>query len=189
MDFTIRPVCENDAADIHEIRLQEEVLPNILSVPSETLGYTKEWLSDIDPAAQHVFVAEIEQGGYDTKVVGVASLMMSSRLRQRHSAGIGIMVHKDYHGTGVGTALMEKLIDLADNWLCLVRLELDVLEGNEGALRFYRRLGFVQEGVKVMETIRFGKYVNSIFMARINMTTIAAAPQSNAVNNNIEAVK
>ena len=168
MDFMIRPVCENDATDIHEIRLQEEVLPNILSVPSETVDYTREWLSDIDPAAQHIFVAEVEHGGYDTKVVGVASLMISNRLRQRHSASVGIMIHKDYQGIGLGTALMEKLIDLADNWLCLVRLELDVLAGNEGAQRFYERLGFVQEGVKVMETIRFGKYVDSIFMARIN---------------------
>ena len=168
MDFMIRPVCENDARDIHEIRLQDEVLPNILSVPSETVDYTREWLSDIDPAAQHIFVAEIEHGDYDTKVVGVASLMISNRLRQRHSASVGIMIHKEYQGMGVGTALMQKLIDLADNWLCLVRLELDVLAGNEGALRFYQSLGFVQEGVKIMETIRFGKYVDSIFMARVN---------------------
>ena len=169
MNITIRPVCENDARDIHEIRLQEEVLPNILSVPSETLEFTQSWLEDIQPATQHVFVAEIElDGGYETKVVGVASLVISNRLRQRHCAAVGIMVHEAYHGKGIGTALMHKLIDLADNWLRLVRLELDVLECNGHAKRFYERLGFTREGVKEMDTVRYGEYVGSVFMARIN---------------------
>jgi len=168
MEYSIRPVCENDAADIHEIRLQEQVLPNILSVPSETVDHTIEWLSDIDPGTQHVFVAEADNGGCDTKVVGVASLAISGRLRQRHIASVGIMVHKDYHGLGIGTALMRQLLDLSDNWLRLVRLELDVFAVNEDAIRFYERLGFKREGLKVMDTVRFGKYVDSVFMARIN---------------------
>ena len=172
MDFSIRPVCENDARDINEIRLQEEVLPNILAVPSETVENIRDWLSDLNPSAQHLFVAETDTGGYSPKVIGIVSLTISNRLRQRHSASVGIMVHKDYHGIGVGTALMEKVLDLADNWLCLVRLDLDVLADNQGALRFYKRLGFVEEGIKVMETTRFGKYVDSVFMARINMKAI-----------------
>ena len=166
MNFTIRPVCENDSRDIHEIRLQDNVLPNILSVPSETLEQTLSWLSDIDPSNQHIFVAETNQD-YDTKVIGVASLMISGRLRQRHVAAVGIMIHQDYHGMGAGTALMHKIIDLADNWLCLVRLELDVLSVNDGAVRFYERLGFAKEGIKIMDTVRSGQYTDSILMARI----------------------
>jgi len=171
MKFKIRPAYEDDAADINDIRRQESVLPNILAVPSETSSHTEDWLSSIDPAMQHVFVAEVEHDG-EAKVVGIASLAISSRLRQRHSAGIGIMLHEDYHGKGIGTALMDAIISLADNWLMLVRLELDVLAVNEGAVRFYERLGFVKEGVKVKDTIRLGKYVDSIFMARINHKAI-----------------
>ena len=176
MEFIIRPVCENDAQDIHEIRLQEEVLPNILAVTSERVDSTREWLSDLNPNTQHIFVAEVMQDdGYTSKVVGIASMMISSRLRQRHCAAVGIMVHEDYHGKGVGTTLMNKLIDLADNWLRLVRIDLDVLECNQHAIRFYERLGFVKEGVKQMETIRYGEYVNSVFMARINTRALELA--------------
>jgi len=147
------------------------VLPNILAVPSETSAYTSDWLSNIDPATQHVFVAEVEHNG-EAKVVGIASLAISGMLRRRHVGSIGIMLHEDYHGKGIGTALMDAIICMADNWLMLVRLELDVLAVNEGAVRFYERLGFVKEGVKVMDTIRLGKYVDSIFMARINRNVI-----------------
>ncbi|MCL2618107.1 MAG: GNAT family N-acetyltransferase [Defluviitaleaceae bacterium] len=168
MQYTIRPVCENDAYDIHEIRLQAEVLPNILSVPSETVDATRNWLCDTDPASQHIFVAEAQLDDGSAKVVGIASMTISGRLRQRHVALAGIMLHKDYHGMGIGTNLMKQLIDLADNWLNLVRLELDVLSVNEGAMRFYERLGFEREGVKRMDTVRLGKYVDSVLMARIN---------------------
>ena len=38
-----------------------------------------------------------------------------------HGAELGILVHTDYQNQGVGTALMKTVLDLADNWLMLVR--------------------------------------------------------------------
>lgn len=86
----------------------------------------------------------------------------------RHSGSIGIMVHKDYQNKGVGTALINAIIDIADNWLMLVRLELTVFEDNEVAIHLYEKLGFAKEGLKRFAGIRNGKYVNEYMMARIN---------------------
>lgn len=41
----------------------------------------------------------------------------------------------------MGTTLMETLLDLADHWLMLVRVELEVFADNEQAIRLYEKLG------------------------------------------------
>ena len=61
--------------------------------------------------------------------------------RRRHAGGLGIMVRTDCQGQGIGTALLEAVLDLADNWLMLRRVELEVYADNGGAIRLYRALG------------------------------------------------
>jgi putative acetyltransferase len=80
---------------------------------------------------------------------------------------IGIAVRSDWHGKGVGRALMQALVDLADNWLPVTRLELDVYTDNERAIRLYREFGFEIEGTHRAYALRDGKYVDSHAMARI----------------------
>ena len=57
----------------------------------------------------HLLVAEL-----DGTIVGQAFLAQQSG-RRSHVGYTGIYVHDDHVGKGVGTALMEALIDLADN--------------------------------------------------------------------------
>ena len=67
----------------------------------------------------------------------------------REAAGeaevLTIAVHPSWQGRGIGRALMDALLrDLYARRATALFLEVD--EGNEGALRLYRRLGFVQVG-------------------------------------------
>jgi putative acetyltransferase len=66
----------------------------------------------------------------------------------------------------VGTALLQAAIDLADNWLNLRRLELEVYTDNEPAVRLYARAGFVIEGTLRQYVFRDGQYVDVYTMAR-----------------------
>ena len=170
MEIVVRPMEHTDIRIVHNIRLQEGNLPNLNSVPSDTLVNSEEFFTTADPASCHFYVAEVREG-YEARVVGCASLTIPSRIRQRHSALIGIMVDERWHGRGVGRALMGSLVDLADNWLGLVRLELDVFADNERALRLYRSMGFVHEGTKAKATMRSGKYEDLAIMARIRTHT------------------
>ncbi len=68
----------------------------------------------------------------------------------RHSAEIGISVAENYQGRGVGKKLMEQLLDIADNWIMLTRVGLEVIVDNEKGLNLYKKLGFEIEELKNM---------------------------------------
>lgn len=98
--------------------------------------------------------------------MGVADLLLSSG-RRAHVAGIGLAVRDDYHGRGIGSCLMAALIDLADNWLNLKRLELTVYCDNERAIALYQKFGFEIEGRRRCDAIRDGEFVDTYMMSRI----------------------
>ncbi len=62
---------------------------------------------------------------------------------------------------------MQAAVDLADKWLNLERLELDVYTDNEPALRLYQKFGFVIEGTLVRFAFRDGRYADAYMMARL----------------------
>ena len=101
-------------------------------------------------------------------VIGMLTIAtFPNRPRRRHVGSIGISVSEAWQGKGVGKALMQAGIDLADNWLNLTRLELEVYSDNESAIRLYQRFGFEHEGIMRQHAFRNGKYVDSIMMARL----------------------
>src|SRR5262249_20448028 len=102
----------------------------------------------------------------DGQLVGVANVSPRNG-RRSHAGGIGLCVHDDFHRRGIGAALLAALIDVADNWLNLRRLELVVYVDNEAAGRLYERFGFVTEGTRRKDAFRDGAFVDSYAMARL----------------------
>lgn len=112
-----------------------------LRTPFQRLDITKKWLESLGPEAT-VIVATINE-----VIVGNAALVRH-RGRRSHAADIILGIHDDHVGKGIGTALMSELIDVADNWLGLKRLELTVYVDNAAAIRLYEKFGFVSEGLR-----------------------------------------
>jgi len=102
----------------------------------------------------------------DEAVVGSATLARLSG-RRAHVGQIGMGVADGWTGRRVGTALMGALVDVADSWLGLRRLELEVLADNEPALALYRRFGFEPEGVRRDAVFRASAYADTLAMARL----------------------
>ena len=94
------------------------------------------------PAWQNQLVAEI-----DGRVIGMAGLHANDNRRRSHAASIGMAVHDEFAGRGVGTALLSALLTLADRWLNYTRVELTVWSDNAPAIALYERHGFEREGL------------------------------------------
>ena len=61
---------------------------------------------------------------------------------------------------------MRAAVDLADNWLNLRRLELQVYIDNEPAIHLYQKFGFEIEGKLADFAFRDGQYVDAYMMAK-----------------------
>ena len=162
MKYTIRPTEPGDAAGTAALRRMPGVFETTLGLPSYRSADSVPFLSNLGPNDHH-FVAVLEDG----TVIGAASLQVYGNPRMRHVDEAALMVHTDYQNAGVGTTLLKTLLDLADNWLMLVRVELTVFADNERAIHLYEKLGFEKEGLKRMTTVRDGKYADEYMMARL----------------------
>ncbi|EPY2273668.1 GNAT family N-acetyltransferase [Clostridium sporogenes] len=164
MTVIIRAVSPEDYKDINEIRCMVGVRENILGRISERFEQSKDFLQSLGNN-DHLLVAEIKEED-ENKVVGVIGLNINSNPRTKHTASLGMMVHKAYQGTGIGKKLMSEILDLADNWLMLVRIELGVFTDNEKAIKLYEKFGFKIEGTKKYAAIKNGRYADEYIMAR-----------------------
>jgi len=161
MEITIRTADPSDAEAMLKCYTAPLAARNTLQIPYRSLESVREQLTK-SGAGDHLLVAEIEG-----EVVGVIGLHTSSRPRVNHKAEVGMMVRDDWKGKGVGAALMQAVIELADKWLNLTRIELTVFTDNESAIALYRKFGFEIEGTLRKYAFRDGEFVDAFAMARI----------------------
>jgi len=160
-EITIRAAEPSDAEAIHALLDQPLAQANTLQLPYRTLEERRQRLAQTD-ANMHRLVALV-----DGRVVGELGLRVAAAGRRRGVADIGMAVHDDFHGRGVGSALMAAMLDLTDNWLGVYRVELTVYTDNVAAVRLYEKFGFVIEGTARRYAIRAGEYVDAYYMARV----------------------
>ena len=161
LSIQIRPVHPDDVADLYDIVSYPAVARTLVQLPSMEFSETLAWMRK-EQAGRHRLVAEVEG-----KVVGSASLTQFQNPRLAHAGKLGLMVHPDYWGRGVGSALMVALLDLADNWLNLRRVELEVFTHNAAAVHLYQKFGFVIEGTCRRVVYGEGGWYDEYVMARL----------------------
>ena len=147
-ELIIRSVEPEDAAGmLRYMKIMLGETPFLLRTPEE-FSYTPEQEAQIlagrrnDPRSL-MLVAEI--GGQIIASADVCSHGAKSRVQ--HRAELGISVRKDYWRQGIGSALMERLIALA-NQSGFEQIELTVESKNQRALRLYHRNGFIVYGTR-----------------------------------------
>lgn len=162
MSLRIRDIKIEDYKEISKIRKMPGVMGNILSNKDEEEELIKEKIINRGKN-QYWYVAE-ENG----KVIGLGILMNHGNLRKKHVGVITLMVNSDYQNKGIGSLLMDKLINLSES-LNIIRLELCVFRDNYKAINLYKKFGFKEEGIKVKSALKNGEYADEIMMARINL--------------------
>lgn len=157
----VRAVEPTYASDLHEIMSQPRVIWGTMASPYVSLAQRQKNLSET-PAAALRLAATV-----DRRVVGILGLDRNGVARLSHTATLSIAVHDDHAGRGVGSALMAAMVDVADKWWNVVRLELEVYVDNLRAITLYERFGFEREGLLRARGWRDGQYVDCLAMGRL----------------------
>lgn len=162
----IRRPRPEDAAALVATMGERDVLAGLLQLPYPTEAMWKKRIEEMPtgPTTAELFLVA-ERGGV---VVGNAGVHPLQHVRRRHAAGIGMAVASVAQGQGVGSALMAAVVDWADNWAQLLRLELTVYTDNAAAHALYRKFGFEVEGTHRAYALRDGVYVDTFCMARLH---------------------
>ena len=104
-------------------------------------------------------IAEI--GG---KIVGNLSFAGGPRPRIAHTGELGVSVLKKYWGQGIGTELMNYLIDWCKESNIIRKLNLKVRSDNHVAIHIYKKLGFSEEGIITREFYVNKRFYDSVVM-------------------------
>jgi len=160
-EIHVRAMRADDWRDLYVIWCDPRVCWGTLQVPFQSEDDVRKKVEN-SPEGMVRLVAEV-----DGRVVGASTLHRSHAPRKQHLAGCGVSVHPDYWNRGVGSALIGAMVDLADQWLGLKRLELEVFTDNAAGIYLYEKFGFVVEGTKRKYAFRNGEYVDTLVMARV----------------------
>ena len=162
INFTVRRAEPEDYKSMHQIFTNPKVIWGTLQLPFPSTELWRKRLAE-PPEGTFNLLACVEND-----IIGHLGLhTFPNHPRRRHVGQIGMAVRDDWHGKGAGSALMEAAVDLANQWLNLTRLELDVYTDNEPAIRLYKKFGFVIEGTLINYAYRDGQFVDTYTMARL----------------------
>lgn len=160
-NVTVRAFRMDDWRDVAELWQQPEVIWSTLRLPYQSLDDLRQRLGN-PPERLRRLVAVTD----DERVIGLLGLEVGHG-RRAHTGHIGMMVHPDFHNQGVGSALMQAAINLAERWLNLSRMELTVFTDNPAAIHLYEKLDFQIEGTLRRYAYRDGEYADVYMMARV----------------------
>jgi putative acetyltransferase len=160
---TIRRAEPEDYLALHKIYSGPKAFSGTLQLPYPSVeGWRKRLEEPRD--GFYFLLACVEE-----EVIGSLGLHTFPKSPRRlHVGQIGMGVRDDWQGKGVGTALMQAAVDMADNWLQLTRLELQVYTDNQAGIHLYEKFGFQKEGTHRHFAFRDGQYVDAYAMARLH---------------------
>ena len=169
MDVTIRHATIEDARAIAEAEREISKEPGFFcSQPSEL---TDENVASTISTSLKDKIGVYLVAEYDGQLVGHAFLEPFHLQSLRHVADLNIAVHLGWQKKGIGTKLLERIIEWAKNSSALEKIQLNVRASNSIAIALYKKMGFKEEGrlknrVKVKD-----RYIDDVIMGLDLMRT------------------
>lgn len=125
-----------------------------------TVEKEKEILEAYSKADNKIFlVAEVNE-----EIIGCITFGGGGRARTKHVGEFGLSIQQRYWGQGVGTKLLENLIDWAKDTGIVRKINLRVRSDNERGIKLYAKMGFVKEGLITRDMYTHGEFYDSTQM-------------------------
>jgi RimJ/RimL family protein N-acetyltransferase len=165
--LVVRTAVPDDAQALleyaHVIFVEDLFNVTTLDEFKKTVEQESEWLQvHYDDPAHIALAAEV-----NGSLVGFLGFENGSRKRLSHQGTLHMGVLPEFREKGVGTALVQSLIDWAKQNPIVEKLCLMVFATNQPAIRLYKKMGFLEEGRRLRHVkITDEKYVDTILMAR-----------------------
>ena len=103
----------------------------------------------------------------DEKVVGISGIEMKNRI-ERHIGVFAISIAKEFRGEGLGSSLMQYILDEAErNIPQLETVTLGVFSNNILAKEMYKKCGFLEYGSLPKGIKLENGYANHVFMYKL----------------------
>lgn len=166
--YLVRSANEDDAKNLSEVRLQiDGETENLDREKGEAYidesGFKQIIKDDTESISNLFLVAEV-----NGRIVGFSRCEGNKLKRSAHKVVFGTCVLKEYWGYGIGKNLLKESIAWADSNE-IKKINLNVLETNETAIKLYQKYGFEVEGMlKKDKLLSDGNYYNTILMGRFN---------------------
>lgn len=136
---------------------------DIIMEEKQARGEEAEWLAKklvSQEEGKEIFVA----AEVDGKIIANSSIERFTARSEAHKGMLGIAVRSGYRDLGIGTEMIEVLIEEARK-AGLRLILLDVFETNKRARHVYEKIGFTEVGRVPKGIFRNGKYIDEARMA------------------------
>lgn len=157
--YRLRELERKDLSEINKWRNDIEVI-NCLGAPFRYINYEvdEKWfdayMCNRNNCVRCAIVDEVNDD-----IVGLVSLTNVDFIRR--SAVFHIMIGKsENRGKGIGSFATKEMLHHAFENMNLNRVELEALSNNARAISMYKKIGFVEEGVKRQAVYKNGEYVD-----------------------------
>jgi len=141
----LRPFCRDDLSHIVKWSSDPEVRGLIGEAAAMTRAEAEKWYKKARADKDRVWFAIVLREG--DRVIGEAGLLRI--FKPWRCADMTVIIwDKDAWGRGYGTEAGRLILDLAFRRLTLHRVSIGVVSFNERALRFWKGLGFREEGIQ-----------------------------------------
>ena len=126
----------------------------------EEIDFLSRVLSRLEKDEMFYLVAEV-----DGKVVAVSEISKRSGY-EKHVGVIGIAIRSEFRDLGIGTEMMNALVEQAQE-MGLKVLTLTAFAANKPAIHVYEKVGFLQTGRIPKKHFKDGKYIDEIIMTKL----------------------
>ena len=134
------PLPSDAEAALEYMKITAGETPYLLRTPEEirlTVADEEKFLSRFPDNPNSTMILCFVEG----KLAGNCQIDRRTKLKNRHRASVAIALRKEFWNLGIGTALFEEMLAIAESWGVL-QVELEVIEGNDRAMALYRKMGF-----------------------------------------------